>query len=278
MKTHPNARPTWFRLSDASWAKVAAEYKNGATAAELSAKWKVSPSSVYRHACQDGWTKKVHGDAVARAHAEAQTEAETMARFRQPTPLPGEIWLMDDEAVDAFNAAPLSTDPSDLRNAALARLASAIHGGRDHEAMDGSADIEGYDKERAKLLMRGFVDWRPTRAAVEHETEYMFRTVFLLALAMLLKPENAPKLFRRRVLRFRRDYLGEDDPQALEAADRVSERILKEFDIPFMDFNGPEPRPARKLPARTWPPSRPPYPSRRRLAEETAWTAKAAET
>jgi hypothetical protein len=31
---HPNARPTWFRLSDDSWAKIADEYKNGATAAE----------------------------------------------------------------------------------------------------------------------------------------------------------------------------------------------------------------------------------------------------
>ncbi|MET3666216.1 hypothetical protein [Caulobacter sp. 1776] len=286
-KSHPDARPTWFRLSEASWADIAAEYKNGATAAELSAKWKVSTRSIYNRAGKDGWTKKAHGDAVARAHADAQTEAETAARFRQPTPLPGEIWLIDDESVEAFNAAPLSTDPSDLRDAAMARLAAAIHQGRDHEALrlttladrlarltapepptaEPAAHGDGHDAERARLLMSGFVDWRPTRAAVEHETELMFRSVYLLALAMLLKPENVPSLFKRRAMRFRRDYLGEDDAEALAGAERATERVLKELDVTFMDFNGPEPRPARKLPARTWPPPRPPYPSRKRLAE-----------
>ncbi|WP_395442922.1 hypothetical protein [Caulobacter sp. UC70_42] len=287
-KTHPDARPTWFRLSEDSWAKIAAEYKNGATAAELSAKWKVSSRSIYSRAGKDGWTKKAHGDAVARAHADAQTEAETTARLRRPTPLPGEVWLTDDDAAEAFSAAPLSTDPSDLRNAAMARLAAAIQDGRDHEALRlttladrlarltapqppseaalAGATAEGFDGERAKLLMTGFVDWRPTKAAVEHETDLMFRSIYLLALAMLLKPESVPALFKRRVMRFRRDYLGEDDADALEAAERTTAYALKELDITIMDFNGPEPRPARKVPARTWPPSRPPYPSRRRLA------------
>ncbi|MGH1557057.1 hypothetical protein ACRAWD_03140 [Caulobacter segnis] len=88
----------------------------------------------------------------------------------------------------------------------------------------------------------------------------MFRSIFLLALAMLLKPQKAPALFRRRVMRFRRDYLGEDDPEALAAAERTTAYALKELDVTVMDFNGPEPRPARRLPARTWPPPRPPYP------------------
>lgn len=70
-KSHPDAPPTWFRLSEASWAEIAAEYRNGATAGELARKWKVSPTSIYRHACKDGWTKKASSDAVARAHAEA---------------------------------------------------------------------------------------------------------------------------------------------------------------------------------------------------------------
>lgn len=115
--------------------------------------------------------------------------------------------------------------------------------------------------------MSGFVDWRPTKAAVEHETDLMFRSIFLLALAMLLRPESVPALFKRRVMRFRRDYLGEDEPEALAAAERVTAYAMNELDHVFMDFNGPEPRPARKLPARTWPPPRPPYPSRARLAE-----------
>ena len=34
-KSYPDARPTWFRLSEDSWAQIADAYKNGATAAEL---------------------------------------------------------------------------------------------------------------------------------------------------------------------------------------------------------------------------------------------------
>lgn len=138
-KSHPDAPPTWFRLSEASWAEIAAEYRNGATAKELAHKWKVSPTTIYRRACADGFTKKADSDAVARAHAEAHAQARAQREDETwdnlPEPLPGEIWLMDDEAVDAFNAAPLSTDPSDLRNAAMARLAAAIHQGRDQEAL-----------------------------------------------------------------------------------------------------------------------------------------------
>ncbi|WP_297506481.1 hypothetical protein [uncultured Caulobacter sp.] len=51
-KSHPDARPTWFRPLEDSWTQIAEEYKNGATAAELEAKWKVSASSICRRACE----------------------------------------------------------------------------------------------------------------------------------------------------------------------------------------------------------------------------------
>ncbi|AVQ03325.1 hypothetical protein B7G68_16610 [Caulobacter segnis] len=324
-RSHPDARATWFRLSEDSWAQIAEEYKNGATAAELGAKWKVSVSSVYRHACKDGWTKKAHADDLAREHAaafEAEAEAARRAALGGAGPPPSELWLTGDEddddadgeALSAFGASfedkaafspgfapgarvpppPLSTDPSDLKAATLARLAAAIQSGRDQEALRlatladrltrlASADDEGlgsfpgggasdgdepYDAERARLLMTGFVDWRPSRAQVEHETAYMFRSIYLIALAMLLKPDTVPGLFKRRVRRFRRDYLGEDDPQAMEAAEIITEGLLREQEVVAMDFTGVAPRPARKLPARTWPPPRPPYPSRKDLAKE----------
>lgn len=331
-KSHPDARPTWFRLSEASWAQVAEEYKNGATAAELGAKWKVSASSVYRHACKHGWTKKAHGDQVAREHAaalEAEAEAARRAALGGAGPPPGELWLTGDEDADeealrafdpAFAAAssrapppppppPLSTDPLDLKAATLARLAAAIQSGRDQEALRlatladrltrlASADEtavetpEGAtgggrpsrladmghtghtcvdpidDPERARLLMTGFVDWRPSRAQVEHEVECMFRSIFLIALVMLVKPEAAPPLLLRRVFRFRRDYLGEDDPKTLKKAELITENILREFEQPYRAFVATERRPIRKLACRTWPPPRPPYPSRKALAKE----------
>lgn len=170
----------------------------------------------------------------------------------------------------------------------MARLAEAIQDGRDQEALrlttladrlsrltmpepptigDEADDGGGLDEERLKLLINGFVDWRPSREAVEHELDLMFRSIYLIALTMLYKPEAVPDLFKRRAARFRRDYLGEDDPEAMAEADRQYERMMREQEMVFMDFTGPEPRPARRLPARTWPPPRPPYPSRRRLAE-----------
>jgi hypothetical protein len=335
--SHPNARPTWFRLSDDSWAKIADEYKNGATADELSAKWKVAARTIYRRAGQHGWTKKAHGDAVAREHAaafEAQAEAARRAALGGAGPLPGELWLTGDEEADAealaaFDAPagdqtafapgfapgarvppppPLSTDPSDLKAATLARLAAAIQSGRDQEALrlttlvdrlsrlsvtddttvETPADATGGsrrmaadvgcarghtcvdpidDPERARLLMTGFVDWRPSRAQIEHEVECMFRSIFLIALCMLVKPEAAPPLLMRRVMRFRRDYLGEDDPKAMELAERITEGVMREFERPYRAFVETERRPIRKLACRTWPPPRPPYPSRKDLAK-----------
>lgn len=348
-KSHPDAPATWFRLSEASWAQIAEAYKNGATAAELGAKWKVSASSVYRHACKHGWTKKAHGDAVAREHAaafEAQADAARRAALGGAGALPGAPWRTGDEDADAeapsaFGAPfgeksacdpasaaasgrapppppppappPLSTDPLDLKAATLARLAAAIHQGRDQEALRlttladrltrlGAADETAVetsvetpggatgggrpgrladmghtghtcvdpidDPERARLLMTGFVDWRPSRAQVEHEVECMFRSIFLIALVMLVKPEAAPPLLLRRVFRFRRDYLGEDDPKTLKKAELITENILREFEQPYRAFVATERRPIRKLACRTWPPPRPPYPSRKALAKE----------
>lgn len=75
----PDAPATHFRLSPESWAEIAEAYRNGASARQLAAKWRVSPSTIYRYACRDGFTKKRASDAVARAHAralDAEDEAE----------------------------------------------------------------------------------------------------------------------------------------------------------------------------------------------------------
>lgn len=116
--------------------------------------------------------------------------------------------------------------------------------------------------------MTGFVDWRPSPAQVEHEAACMFRSIFLIALCMLVKPEAVPPLLLRLVMRFRRDYLGEDDAKAMELAERISQGVMREYEQPYRAFLETEPRPARKLPCRTWPPPRPPYPSRKDLAKE----------
>jgi len=85
---HAEAPPTWFRLSEESWAEIRNAYRNGATARELAARWKVSPTTIYRYACAGGWTKKRDSDAVARAHA-AEIAAEERADLETLRPSGG---------------------------------------------------------------------------------------------------------------------------------------------------------------------------------------------
>ncbi len=83
-RAYVEAPATHYRLSADTWAIIAEEYKNGATAKDIGAKWKVAPSSVYRYACRDGFSKKTMGDARARAHARMVEEEEASARALHP--------------------------------------------------------------------------------------------------------------------------------------------------------------------------------------------------
>lgn len=83
-RAYVEAPATHYRLTPETWAIIAEEYRDGATAKDLGAKWKVAPSSVYRHACKNGWTKKAMGDARARAHARKVEEEAAAARGLNP--------------------------------------------------------------------------------------------------------------------------------------------------------------------------------------------------
>lgn len=83
-RAYVEAPATHFRLKPETWAEIAEEYRNGATAKDLAAKWMVAPSSVYRYACRDGWTKKKSGDARARAHARMVDEEEAADKAMRP--------------------------------------------------------------------------------------------------------------------------------------------------------------------------------------------------
>ena len=83
-RAYVEAPATHFRLKPETWAIIAEAYKNGATAKDLAAKWKVAPSSVYRYACRDGLTKKAMGDARARAHARMVEDEEAAVGALNP--------------------------------------------------------------------------------------------------------------------------------------------------------------------------------------------------
>lgn len=116
---HPDAPPTYYRLSEETWAEIVEEYKNGATAKDLGAKWKVAPTSVYRHACAGGWSKKKCGDARARAHARMVEEEEQAHNALTPV---GTRALKS-----LFQPAP-SADPGAADPAALMKQATLAAG------------------------------------------------------------------------------------------------------------------------------------------------------
>jgi hypothetical protein len=139
-RSYVEAPATHFRLKPETCAIIAEEYKNGATAKDIGAKWKVAPSSVYRYACRDGFTKKGMGDARARAHARMVEEEEASARSMHP---------VGSRALKAlFQPAPAddtaATDPAELARAATLASGRAMKGRLWNEAKALAALAETY--------------------------------------------------------------------------------------------------------------------------------------
>ncbi len=84
MKATTEAPATHYRLAPETWELAIEDYRNGASAKEVGAKWKVSASSVYRHAGEMGAGKRAVGDARARAHARMVEEEEASLRALNP--------------------------------------------------------------------------------------------------------------------------------------------------------------------------------------------------
>ena len=118
-RAYVEAPATHYRLSPETWAIIGEEYRNGAMAKDVAAKWKVAPSSVYRHACQDGWTKKSMGDARARAHARMVEAEEEASRALHP---------VGTRALKNLFAPAPTDDPEAADPAALARAATLASG------------------------------------------------------------------------------------------------------------------------------------------------------
>jgi len=159
-KRHPDdPKPTWFRLSAESWAMIRTEYLNGATARALAKKYRVSPTSIYRHACQEGWTKEAMAEAVSRKSvADAEREvAEAAAAAKQ----------RDDEMTLLVERIAAEEDASDIAAAierrALAQASAAMVQGRSKEAQALASMAE---MMRKRVVAAAAVK-APERAALE---------------------------------------------------------------------------------------------------------------
>lgn len=140
--------PTWFRLSEDSWAEIRREYQGGATARELSGRWRVSASSIYRHACEGGWTKKTDGDAAARANARALSDEQAADEAAgwpgaKGGPLgPGAVAALFPPRISEALGEP----PALLREIALTAAGEAMRLGRLAEAQALAKLAEIYDR------------------------------------------------------------------------------------------------------------------------------------
>jgi len=116
---------TWNRHALESWAMIAEEYKAGATAKQLAVKWRVAPTSIYRHAYQEGWSKKAQAKRVAAAALERAEAAEEMElQLTVFAPEAASLPPLDEEA----------GTPEETRRLALAAAAQCLRRGRHAEA------------------------------------------------------------------------------------------------------------------------------------------------
>ncbi|MEZ5959071.1 MAG: hypothetical protein R3C30_01405 [Hyphomonadaceae bacterium] len=221
-KRHPDdPKPTWFRLSAESWARIRAEYLNGATARALAKKYRVSPTSIYRHACQEGWTKEAMAEAVSRKSvADAEREvAEAAAAAKQ----------QHDEMTSLVERIAAEEDATDIAAAlerrALAQASAAMVQGRSKEAQALASMAEMMRKRLSETQRRDEArEAREVEEAVaekrsrEAELVGKFRYAAFLAYCMVHNPKGAPAIFVDSIAAVRRDAFGEGDEESIAAA------------------------------------------------------------
>ncbi|MDP1632414.1 MAG: helix-turn-helix domain-containing protein [Caulobacter sp.] len=203
-----DAPATHFRLSEESWALIAEAYRGGATARELAARWKVSPTTIYRYACRDGFTKKRHSDAVARAHAQATVEGGAVDNEARR--------LVGLAPVPALPAPPPpAANPEALKQRAMEDLARAMAAGRVAEAErlgrllltlgkvgDLERSGEGFDEDGYPVLTG------PLKTTFAEVAEMVYPFACEIALKMLGDRWHGPEVFSRAVMRWRAETFG----------------------------------------------------------------------
>lgn len=112
----PSERPAHYRLSDATWEIILEAYRQGATARELTAQWRVSEHALRKRITVHGATKRDWGDAEALKQAGAWREAAE-ARARAEAARTASLFREADATAEG------AADP-----AALARRATAASG------------------------------------------------------------------------------------------------------------------------------------------------------
>jgi hypothetical protein len=226
-RAHSEAPPTWYRLSEESWAEIREAYRGGATARELGARWRVSPTSIYRHACVGGWTKKASADALARAHA-GEISAEEAADAAGLTPAPAE---------------PVEATPSAMRERAMRDLGRALAAGRYQEAQTLAKLVEQLGRlaeaepaapaqAQAPPFEPGSMDgiYYLVERISEGKAEAAWPRIERIAQGLLDERVAVPMIFMRAALRWRAEMFGPEVAEADRAAHQSCPHYSRFYD------------------------------------------------
>lgn len=153
MKASLEAPATHYRLEPETWELAIEEYRNGASAKDVAAKWKVAPSSVYRQAALMGAGKRAVGDARARAHARMVEEEEAATRALNPVGSRALKGLF----VPARTGEPDAADPHVLMRTAILASGRAMTGRLWAEAKALAGLAESYGRLNEKRTGGGGV-------------------------------------------------------------------------------------------------------------------------
>jgi hypothetical protein len=151
---------------------IRAEYLNGATARDLAKKYRTSPTSIYRHACKEGWTKEAMAESVSRKSVvdAERAAAEEIASKQQD----------EDEMIALVERIASEEDAADIASAierrALAQASAAMVQGRSKEAQALASMAEQMRKRSlaaasTPLSMQRANDGLPSKALSPEELE-----------------------------------------------------------------------------------------------------------
>lgn len=210
--------PTWFRLSAETWAMIRDEYLAGATARALAKKYRTSPTSIYRRASEERWTKETLGDAVARkdvADAERRVAEEAQALEAAAAREAAEVAAFEN----------VSHAAAELERRALAQAGAALAKGR---AGDAKAFAALAEQMRKRVESDGAEREQAAEAArlSQEEAERLICDVFVkaafIANAMVHAPMQAPAAFQGLIKLWREHNLGEGAEDAEAAAAKLA--------------------------------------------------------
>lgn len=246
-------RPGFFRLPEETWQEIGRAWRGGATAKALAARYRTSPSTIYRQMRTRGWSKHCNAASSVRARQQAKAAGEIVATptadasglylsppapdngVRHPYGPPAPVFTPDSRYwLDRYTSSELY-DPGITAQIAVSASAGAL--------------ISGNLQDAAVLAQIGYLHARIARLNPQSLREQVF--------AALTDERARNRLFSRRrhngeeqlkdeYARWRRQQ--HDDEQRRTWALQRAEKRVAELEAQIADASCPPPPPPPSQP------------------------------